>query len=563
MDFIRPALPPIHVDTSLFRGGQKARDSDIFIVVMGLTGSGKSTNSTNVYLVDTPGFDDTNLSDSDVLKEIATWLTGSYNNEVKLTGILYLHRITDPRMGGSARKNLFMFKKLCGPEALKHVVLVTTMWELVDEKTGLERQTELETTEDFWGYMLSKGSRIEKHMNNPQSAHHIISRFMSHYRPTTPVLLAIQDEMVNKNKNLDETEAGKGLEGVLAKERERFKRDLDLARQEMQEAIAARDKESQEELMRQQALAERNLERLRRQQEEIKTTMEKLHREKYEKLEADWKKMEAKNNKKEAQWVQEKEELNGKITSLSTRMKKSKTHGQCEVEAAQIPAWDRTTSLSIRGQDWAFIGPYLSKWSAAEEISKDITSISKGDGFRIKKLVLGDGTDSYFTHYHTGYILTRCNYHGRVQQGYPGLYEFLNSKRGTECPKSLSLGPEGSYFIATRKKSSFKCHRNAEIDFQAGFASRIWWGFEGSYVMEMQDTTMVVNLRGHYATLGETLLQKTNVKIKELAMDIHGGKAFALIMEDKTVKFETSGEDSNWDVAFKEYVTVNFGLRWA
>ncbi|KAJ0378688.1 hypothetical protein COL26b_003016 [Colletotrichum chrysophilum] len=74
---------------------------------------------------------------------------------------------------------------------------------------------------------------------------------------------------------------------------------------------------------------------------------------------------------------------------------------------------------------------------------------------------------------------------------------------------------------------------------------------------------MVVNLRGHYATLGETLLQKTNVKIKELAMDIHGGKAFALIMEDKTVKFETSGEDSNWDVAFKEYVTVNFGLRWA
>ncbi|KAJ4997042.1 P-loop containing nucleoside triphosphate hydrolase protein [Colletotrichum sp. SAR 10_66] len=252
MDVLRPALPPIHVDTSLFRGGQKARDSDVFIAVMGLTGSGKSTfvshltkstvpigsklqsctrevtvyryqydNFTNVYLVDTPGFDDTNLSDSDVLKEIATWMTGSYNNEVKLTGILYLHRITDPRMGGSARKNLFMFKKLCGPEALKHVVLVTTMWELVDEKTGLERQAELETTEDFWGYMLAKGSRIEKHMNTAHSAHHNISRFMSQSRPTTPVLLAIQDEMVNKNKNLDETEAGKGLESVLAKERKK------------------------------------------------------------------------------------------------------------------------------------------------------------------------------------------------------------------------------------------------------------------------------------------------------------------------------------------------------
>lgn len=69
-------------------------------------------DTTNVYLVDTPGFDDTNLSNTDVLREIATWLTGSCNNEVKLNGILYLHRITDPRMGGSAKKNLFMFKKL-------------------------------------------------------------------------------------------------------------------------------------------------------------------------------------------------------------------------------------------------------------------------------------------------------------------------------------------------------------------------------------------------------------------------------------------------------------------
>lgn len=46
-------------------------------------------------------------------------------------------------------------------------------------------------------------------------------------------------------------------------------------------------------------------------------------------------------------------------------------------------------------------------------------------------------------------------------------------------------------------------------------------------------------------------------------MDIHGGKAFALIMEDKTIKFETNGEEPNWGVWFKEYVTVNFGLRWA
>ncbi|KAF5671393.1 hypothetical protein FDENT_10932 [Fusarium denticulatum] len=525
MDILRPALPPMRVHTSLFRGGQKACDSDVFIAVMGLTGSGKSTfishltksavpigselqsctrevavypyqysNSTNVYLVDTPGFDDTNLSDSDVLREIATWLTGSYNNKVNLTGILYFHRITDIRMGGSARKNLFMFKKLCGPKALKNVLLVTTMWELVDKEIGAQRQAELETTEDFWGYMLSKGSRIEKHMNTSE--------------PNYPVVLAIQDEMVNKNKHLDETEAGKGLEGVLAQERERFKQDLDQARQEMQEAIAARDIEAQEELQRQQDLAESKLERLRLQQEEIKVAMEQLHKEKYEKLEADLEKhkeeMKANTDEKEAMWAQEKLELKGKVTYLlMSCLTKMTPHSRCEVEPAMIPAWDRTISLSLSGQNWAFMGPHLSKWSGSEKVNREIASIPKGDRFRTKKLVFGERTDSYFSHHHTGRIITRCH-----------------------C-----------------------------------LANRIWWGFEGSYVMEMQDTTLVSNLRGYYGTLQEILVQRTNVKIKELAMDIQGGKAFALILEDKTIKFETNGEESNWDVSFKEYVTMGTSYK--
>jgi hypothetical protein len=324
--------------------------------------------TTNVYLVDTPGFDDTNLSDTDVLREIAAWLTGSYNNEVKLSGILYLHRITDPRMTGSAKKNLFMFKKLCGPDALKHVVLVTTMWELVNERTGKERQLELETTEEFWGYMLRKGSRIEQHMNTPDSARRIVQLFMAKKsRPSSPVLLAIQDEMVNNNKDLDETEAGKGLEGVLAKERERFRRELEQARQEMKEAIDMRDRESQEELAKQQGEAARKMKQFERQQEELKITMERLHREKYEALEADMsrhrKEIETRNQEREAEWRKQREELSGQVTSLTTRLKKGVglQAGQ-SLEVPPVPAWGRTTSLTLRGSEWAFLGPYAKIW---------------------------------------------------------------------------------------------------------------------------------------------------------------------------------------------------------
>ena len=43
---------------------------------------------TVVYLVDTPGFDDTNVSDVDVLRELASWLKESYTEDIKLDGII-------------------------------------------------------------------------------------------------------------------------------------------------------------------------------------------------------------------------------------------------------------------------------------------------------------------------------------------------------------------------------------------------------------------------------------------------------------------------------------------
>ena len=235
-----------------------------------------------IYLVDTPGFDDTNRSDTEVLREIAGWLTDSYSKDVKLNGIIYFHRISDIRMQGSAKKNLALFKKLCGENALKNVVLATSMWDKVPRDEAQKREDQLKSTPEFWGWMMSKGSKTYRHNNTKESARNLLKHFL----PMDKTVLALQDDMVNKNKTLDETGAGKELEEVLAREREIFARELQEARAQLLEAMKLRDQDSMEAIRELQSGYEAHMRRLEKDRQELKISMEKLHQERYNQLEA-------------------------------------------------------------------------------------------------------------------------------------------------------------------------------------------------------------------------------------------------------------------------------------
>ena len=41
---------------------------------------------------------------------------------MKLSGVIYMHRISDFKMGGISRRNFHMFRSLCGEKTLKNVV---------------------------------------------------------------------------------------------------------------------------------------------------------------------------------------------------------------------------------------------------------------------------------------------------------------------------------------------------------------------------------------------------------------------------------------------------------
>ena len=102
---------------------------EVFLSKVNFTAS--NNQSYDVYFADTPGFDDSSRADTDVLRNIVTWLGAMRENRLKLSGIIYLHRISDTRVGGTACRNLRMLQNLVGPDNMSNVLLVSTRWEEV------------------------------------------------------------------------------------------------------------------------------------------------------------------------------------------------------------------------------------------------------------------------------------------------------------------------------------------------------------------------------------------------------------------------------------------------
>ena len=90
-----------------------------------------------------------------------------YNEDRKFSGILYLHNICDPKVGGSLQRNMTMFKKLCGPDPLKNVVVVTTFWDEIELLQGIEFETELKTKDKFFKGLAEGKSKFVRYGKFP------------------------------------------------------------------------------------------------------------------------------------------------------------------------------------------------------------------------------------------------------------------------------------------------------------------------------------------------------------------------------------------------------------
>ncbi|KAG8920096.1 hypothetical protein FRC02_001171 [Tulasnella sp. 418] len=214
-----------------------------------------------VILIDTPGFDDTYISDTDILRSIASWLEVSYKKQRLLNGILYLHKITENRVTGMSNRNMRLFHKLCGKDAMKNVILCSTMWEIEDRFKARNREKDL--LENFWSEMNAQGARCVKHYGTQRSAFQIAGMLVKF----PPVTLDIQHSMA-EGKSLLETEAGKWVNRELLELQAKHKKEMEELKQELKQAYEEKDTEAQA-----QTTAE-----LHKLKEEIKRRGEELER---------------------------------------------------------------------------------------------------------------------------------------------------------------------------------------------------------------------------------------------------------------------------------------------
>jgi hypothetical protein len=233
-------------------------------------------NGRRLFLIDTPGFDDTYRSDTEILREIADWLAQAYQFQVRLTGIIYLHRITDVRIGGSGMKNLRMFRKLCGEAGLGSVVLATTMWSLCPAADAKRREDQLVNQNDLWKYLITHGARVFRQDDGAVSGQQIIDYLVKRAQPVT---LDIQREMVDQGLKLGETGAGKEVQEELEKLKEKHKKEMQEIRQDMEEAIKEKDEERQEELRVYRAQIDRQMREAAEQTKHLEASREQLRRE--------------------------------------------------------------------------------------------------------------------------------------------------------------------------------------------------------------------------------------------------------------------------------------------
>jgi len=83
---------------------------------------------TDIYLVVTPGFNDTARSNGDIILAISKGLLTQKALGMKLMGIIYLHDITQYKWTGALKRQLKIVRLITGQENLKHILLVTTKW---------------------------------------------------------------------------------------------------------------------------------------------------------------------------------------------------------------------------------------------------------------------------------------------------------------------------------------------------------------------------------------------------------------------------------------------------
>ena len=161
-------------------------------------------------------------------------------------------------MTGTSKAYLKLLEDLVGDDALKNVILVTTMWNMFrpeDRRRAVQREQEL--LDIFWRPMVEKGSYVAQFDGTPDSAYALVFQLAG----KQSVVLDIQKEIVDQDRSILDTAAGTTLVHQLEKDHETYQLKIfDLEDQLDQELRAQpRDKEKIRQLKQEKQQVEKIL----------------------------------------------------------------------------------------------------------------------------------------------------------------------------------------------------------------------------------------------------------------------------------------------------------------
>ena len=151
-----------------------------------------------------------------VLRDVANWMSSSFQQGLELSGILYLHPISNTGTQRSDINNLTMIQMLWGEHHFQIIILASTKRSGVDAETGAARDWELIITPAFWGNMCTLGSRVMRHDQGRRSALAIPRRIVN--RGVTGTT-RFQDEVFYQGKGLEQIAAAEYLNAATIVER--------------------------------------------------------------------------------------------------------------------------------------------------------------------------------------------------------------------------------------------------------------------------------------------------------------------------------------------------------
>ncbi|KAK5651618.1 hypothetical protein OQA88_11891 [Cercophora sp. LCS_1] len=237
-------------------------EREILIGLIGVTGAGKSTFASKasgrtdlkigrtlksctqdpqsirfrldghpINLVDTPGFDDDERTDVEILQAIVEWLSKnrSRKRQKYLDGLILLHPITSNRIGGTERKRTRLLQAILGEDAYKRIIIATTMWDDLKNDGGKfeYRLTGRMEEGEVWHDMCKKGAVVLRHHNNPESAHDIIRKIMAKsLAENGGVSVRFEADLIQARGRVRETHAGKLTAREIKKAIDNCEKDL-------------------------------------------------------------------------------------------------------------------------------------------------------------------------------------------------------------------------------------------------------------------------------------------------------------------------------------------------